>query len=354
MVTTSSMSTSNSPLLINMLEIILLVLVAIVVIMFCCKKGKKDHFSPVTSKAIKDMETIVRKYAPKADGKDKWGNDVLLVDEVCMKICCQLALKAAANGNFGIGCCVYDRVGTLSSMLKDSFLMDDPQVGAGKIMYKDFLSQMLKSLDPAYLDPKHPHRGILDRIVGVGFNQLFTQGLLADPKPHVRSDRHGEMVTMDLLEDAIASVQSSEDKFQTKFPDGAVLYTQLESCPMCTGRLISSSIGEARYGAADNGGGMTSRSCGLPPVFIGLMNKQKYGPAKVSGNPAEPANPEHLIGLCNSSFLVNIGDVGAKQSNRACNMKDGKADCPNFQYCTPDRSPAVLGRAAFDLQGYIR
>lgn len=327
--------------------IIFIILSSIVPIILLLTYRKKESF---LNPSMQDLKKQIDDYVPLDDGKDKWGNPVALVDEVCMKICCQLALRAASNGNFGIGVVIYDSKGDLRDMLNGAFLMDDPQVGKGKVMYDDFLKQMLNALDASYSDPNHPHRTILDRIVGVGQNQLFTQGLLTDPVPHVRSDRHGEMVAMDLLEDAIASLPDQESKFQVTFPKGVILFTQLESCGMCMSRLVSSSIEQVRNGAADYGGGFVHKACGYPPVFIGLMDMQIWTTALVSGNKDDPQNPEHLIGLCNQTFGINIADVGTKQNKRGCTA-DG---CPNYKYCYPDRNPDIVNRTKFDVAGFMR
>lgn len=305
--------------------------------------------------AMVALKRTIDSYVPLPNGMDKWGNPVLLVDEVLMKICVQLAVQAAAKGNFGIGVAIYDTKGDMANMIQGTFLQDDPQVGPGKVFYTDYLKRVLYMLDPSYLNANHPHRAILDRIVGLGHNQLFTQGILTPSTPHVRSDRHGEMVTMDLLENAIASIPAKEARFQTKFPEGVVLYTQLESCGMCMSRLISSSIGTVLHGAADLGGGFVHKSCGYPPVFINLMSLQKYDTAKISRDKKNPHSNEHLVGMCSNAFLVNIGDVGTKQNHRACRKNaDGTATCPDFKYCYPVREKSIIGRSAYDLEDYAQ
>jgi cytosine deaminase len=157
----------------------------------------------------------------------------------------------------------------------------------------------------------------------------------------VRSDRHGEMVSMDLLEDAISTVPY-ENQFQTRMPEGLVLYSQLESCPMCVARLASSSISSVRHGAPDNGGGMAHKLCSLPPIFIGLTSVQKWIPSSIS---------KDLIQLCFDCFGINVGTVGTKQNNRAygCQTK-----CPNMNYCLPATSPAMIKRAGYNLSGFLR
>lgn len=315
----------------------------------------QSHPMRLSLSSFGDLKRSVDDYSPLPNGKDKWGNDVRHSDEVFMKICCQLALQAVSKGNFGIGVVMVDTKGDLKRMLNGAYLNNDGQVGEGKVLYSEFIGNALKMLDRTYVDSSHPDRGLLDQIVAVGQNQLFYQGITVPASAHVRSDRHGEMVALDLLEDAMASVPGQES-FQTKMPDGVVLYTQLESCPQCLSRCASSSISAVLYGAPDNGGGMAHLICNLPPVFQDLVSYQVHAPAKVSGDVSNPLAVNHLVGLCLNSFGITVAEVGSKQSNRACSKcpdNDGLC-CPSYPYCRPSHGKDMMDRAAFDLSGYVR
>lgn len=178
-------------------------------------------------------------------------------DDQYMKICCQQALLAVKQGNFGIGNCIVDTLGTLT--------------------------------------------GVPGTVVGVGHNQLMY--------PYFRSDGHGEMVTLDEFEEKLANgffgrVYGSSDPL----PAGLTLYTQLESCQMCLARIANSGIARCLYGAPDNGGGAVHLMCQLPPTYISLLNRQKHDVARVS--------PE-MIQLCFDAFNINVGEVATKLNARS-------------------------------------
>ncbi len=296
--------------------------------------------------ALAELKTRVDKYKPMKDNSiDKDGNVIKHADEVYLKVCCQLALRSVALGNFGIGVVIADPKLKLKPHLQNAtVLLDD----GSNVHYLSFVKKMLQSL--GYPDPdSDPY---LSKIVGVGLNQIFYSGYFGtDGKPHVRSDRHGEMVSMDLLEDAISSVPYEKD-FQTRMPEGLELYTQLESCPMCMARLASSSISAVYHGAPDNGGGMVHKLCDLPPIFIGLTNVQKYAPASISGNLGGPNGKKNaLIQICFDCFGINVGTVGTKQNNRAYGCQ---TTCPQMKYCRPTTSPEMVKRAGYNLSGFIR
>lgn len=70
------------------------------------------------------------------------------------------------------------------------------------------------------------------------------------------------------------------DAFEARFGDlaaghGAVLYTSLECCPMCTVRLLNAGIRTVRYLAPDPDGGMLSRMDGLPPYWQRLATARE-------------------------------------------------------------------------------
>lgn len=296
--------------------------------------------------AYDDLKKRVDGYEPMENGKDADGNSILKEDEVYMKICCQLALRAASLGNFGIGCVIVDPLNVLKPKLQDAYIYIDNK----RTNYLKFIEDVILSLSSEYTTDKLRNDIYLKKIVGIGLNQLFNHGFFENKStPHVRSDRHGEMVAMDLLEDAISSTPY-EKEFQVRMPQGLKLYTQLESCPMCMSRLASSSISAVYHGGPDNGGGMVHKLCSLPPIFIGLTNVQKFAPAKVSGN-VKGDKKNSLIQLCFDCFGLTVGVVGTKQNERAYGCPD---KCPDYNYCLPMADKDMFTRSGYDLSGFIR
>jgi tRNA(Arg) A34 adenosine deaminase TadA len=295
------------------------------------------------SSAITALKKRVDAYKPLPDGKDADGNIIKHSDEVYLKVCCQLALRSASLGNFGIGALIVDPLNKLKPHLKDATVV----VNGQQTHYLSFVEKMLNSL--GYNNPESD--SILNKVVGVGLNQVFHSGFFGnDGKPRVRSDRHGEMVGMDLLEDAVSSVPHYEQEYQNRMPEGLKLYTQLESCPMCMSRLASSSISAVYHGAPDNGGGMVHKLCDLPPIFIGLTSVQTYAPAYISGN-IKGDKKNSLIQLCFDCFGVNVATVGTKQNNRAYGCPQ---NCPEKDYCRPTTDPRMIKRMGYNLSGFTR
>lgn len=341
-------------------SIVIICIIILIVFLTTKKKEKFENNCPYSSPDIpckidmakyNSLSKQLNAYVPKKDGKytdnsnyNTKGlvNDVLEADETYTKICCQLALITAKNCNFGIGDVIVDPLMVLKPFLKDAtVVVPDKNSQTGKVVnYLDFLSKVLQSL--GYTKDQIDNDQYLSKIVGLGMNQIFYQGWFDGQfVPHLRSDLHGEMVAMNLLEDAIASIPFQTQCFQTRSPPGLKLYTQLESCSQCTSRLASSSISEVVYAGPDNGGGMSHALCNLPPVFQQLVDKQIIGPAKIS---------DELIELCFQSFYISIAEAGIKQNNRFAGCETGT--CPSYDYCKPWLSQAVSQRAQYDLQGF--
>ncbi len=300
--------------------------------------------SPLELPSISKYQSLkqhVDAYQPQPDGVDQDGNHIEHADEIWMKICCQLAVRAVSNNNFGIGVVIVDPLMKLKPHLANATVM----IMGKRIHYLSFVKHMLESL--GYTNVDHdPH---LSQIVSVGVNQIFNEGWFEHQfVPHARSNAHGEMMSMDILEDAISTVPY-EKEYQTKMPQGLRMYSQLESCMMCVGRLASSAISEVRHGASDNGGGIVHKLCALPPIFIGLTSGQIWQPARITGK-VDGSVSNSLIHLCNETFNVNVASVGTKQNNRLF----GCPQCPNFKYCFPENSPQMVKRMTYDLPGFIR
>lgn len=104
-----------------------------------------------------------------------------------------------------------------------------------------------------------------DRLIAVGCNQVFS--------PYFRSDAHAEMIAMDEFEKENPEI---DDMRSYK------IYTSLESCPMCMTRLIVSGINKIYHVADDLYGGMVHLAEKLPPVWLELIESQRFEPAKCS------------------------------------------------------------------------
>ncbi len=150
-----------------------------------------------------------------------------------------LALKALNDGNFGVGCILIDCNGN---------------------------------------------------IVAQGNNKVFI--------PYFRSDRHAEMVVMDIYEETHPNVNEKE---------GYILYTSLEPCPMCLVRLITSDVNKILYAAPDSLGGMVSRMDEMPSLWIELCEGKVFSQADCS---------QELINAANDIFLFNVSELLEKIKNR--------------------------------------
>lgn len=123
-----------------------------------------------------------------------------------------------------------------------------------------------------------------------GYNKVFF--------PYFRSDRHGEMMV----------INAFENKYKGKKGlDKYVLYSSLESCPMCLTRLITSGIGKVSYLASDMTGGMVHKIKDLPEVWHELSEKQVFDQAKCSSK---------LIDGAFKIFLLNAEELNGKIMKR--------------------------------------
>ena len=115
-------------------------------------------------------------------------------------------------------------------------------------------------------------------IVAYGHNEVF--------KPYFRSDGHAEMVVMNEFE------KKHKDTINL---EGYVIYTSLESCPMCLARIITSGIKKLIYVASDNEGGMVHKVSDMPPIWIDLAKRQLFRKAKCSEYISEAAKNIFLM-----------------------------------------------------------
>ncbi len=126
--------------------------------------------------------------------------------------------------------------------------------------------------------------------VAWGHNEVFN--------PCFRSDRHAEMVVMDSFEENHQDIARME---------GYILYTSLESCPMCLARLITSGISTVLYATPDEGGGMVNKAIDLPRVWVELMGGRSFAQAKCS---------QDLVNVANQIFFYNADELNKKLKNR--------------------------------------
>jgi tRNA(Arg) A34 adenosine deaminase TadA len=125
------------------------------------------------------------------------------------------------------------------------------------------------------------------QVVAEGQNKLL--------KPYIRTDHHAEMMALDVFED--------------RFPDlkqviGFTLYTSLESCPMCTVRLINSGIRRVIFAAEDPECGMVSQWEKLPPFWQQMAKRRE--PPQFFGRPA--CDPE-LINAAGEIFALTESEL---------------------------------------------
>jgi tRNA(Arg) A34 adenosine deaminase TadA len=102
-------------------------------------------------------------------------------------------------------------------------------------------------------------------IVQRGHNRVFS--------PHFRSDMHAEMDVMTKFEERHKKVERM---------DGYTLFSSIEPCPMCLGRLITSGVRKVYYAAIDQEGGMANRLAYMPSEWRGLAERQDFRLAECS------------------------------------------------------------------------
>ena len=105
-----------------------------------------------------------------------------------------------------------------------------------------------------------------------------------------KGDLHAEMMAMNRFEDLRMGMS----------PRDLTLYTSVESCPMCTVRLIGGGIGKVLHLADDLETGMTRRLGDLPPRWVELADEVVFSKADCSAA---------LIDAAWRIFLINIDEL---------------------------------------------
>lgn len=109
-------------------------------------------------------------------------------------------------------------------------------------------------------------------IVQRGHNRVFY--------PHFRSDMHAEMDVMTKFEERHKKIERM---------DGYTLFSSLEPCPMCLGRLITSGVRKVYYAAIDQDGGMANRLAYMPSEWREMAERQDFRLADCSPDLSEVA-----------------------------------------------------------------
>ncbi|MCC0178541.1 nucleoside deaminase [Waterburya agarophytonicola K14] len=125
------------------------------------------------------------------------------------------------------------------------------------------------------------------RVVAEGQNKLL--------KPYLRTDRHAEMMALDIFEDSLPNLKQVTD---------FSLYTSLECCPMCTVRLINTGIRRVLFAAEDPECGMVSQWNKLPPFWQQMAKRRE--PPQFFGRPS--CNPE-LINAAGKIFALTESEL---------------------------------------------
>jgi tRNA(adenine34) deaminase len=115
------------------------------------------------------------------------------------------------------------------------------------------------------------------KIVEVGHNRQF--------EPYFRSDLHAEMDLLTRYEERIKArrlMNSSVSTEEQRKVEGMVLYTSVETCPMCLARIINIRLKKTYYAAPDPAGGMAHKIQDLPAFWRELAAGRLFESARCS------------------------------------------------------------------------
>ena len=125
-------------------------------------------------------------------------------------------------------------------------------------------------------------------IICRGQNEVFTKH---------RSDFHAEMTLLNRFE---AQHGSKSRELLKKL----VLFTSLESCPMCLCRIITSGVSKVYHIADDDRGGMVQRHSSLPPTWQEISSNRLYVKSDCSAELSEYAMQVFLLTVDLDKHLV--------------------------------------------------
>jgi cytosine deaminase len=174
----------------------------------------------------------------------------------------------------------------------------------------DFIEKRIRNYTP---DPRYPDdvfvlvtlreglQGGKERNGGIGAclvrkatGEIIERGHNRQYVPYFRSDLHAEMDLLDRYEEKVRMTRSKDPNDPTfrnpRNMQGLVLYTSLEPCPMCLGRIINAGVQEVYYAAPDINGGMARRFKDLPPSWKSMASGMVIRSARCSPELQEIAN----------------------------------------------------------------
>lgn len=163
---------------------------------------------------------------------------------------------------------------------------------------------ILVTIKEALLASKEHNGGIGACLVREATGEIVEQSHNRQHAPYFRSDLHAEMDLLNRYEDKLRTTRSSDSsnsswRDQRDSKKGLVIYTSVESCPMCLTRIINSGIKKVYYAAPDDNGGMAHRVDDLPPVWRNMEQGMVIEPARCS--PVLKALAEKLFHPMNSA-----------------------------------------------------
>jgi tRNA(adenine34) deaminase len=133
---------------------------------------------------------------------------------------------------------------------------------------------------------KEGNGGIGACLVKESTGEVIEKGHNRQYEPYFKSDLHAEMDLLDRYEERIRLTRSRDPKDATfrnpRNMTGLVLYTSVEPCPMCMGRIINAGVEKVYYAAVDEAGGMATRFEALPPFWKGMAEGMLLEPARCS------------------------------------------------------------------------
>ncbi len=145
---------------------------------------------------------------------------------------------------------------------------------------------VLVTVREGLLGGRERNGGIGACLVRKATGEIIEKGHNRQYEPYFRSDLHAEMDLLDRYEERVRKTRSRDPKDPTfrnpRNMEGLVLYTSVEPCPMCLGRIINSGVKEVYYAAPDIEGGMARRFQDLPPSWKAMARGMIIGPARCS------------------------------------------------------------------------
>ncbi|MGA7828787.1 MAG: deaminase [Geobacteraceae bacterium] len=145
---------------------------------------------------------------------------------------------------------------------------------------------VLVTVREGLLGGKERNGGIGACLVRKATGEIIERGHNRQYEPYFRSDLHAEMDLLDRYEKRVRMTRSKDPNDPTfrnpRNMEGLVLYTSVEPCPMCLGRIINAGVQEVYYAAPDIEGGMARRFKDLPPSWKAMARGMVIGPARCS------------------------------------------------------------------------